>query len=152
MKIARSCIALVAPLLIGVAPTSAQEAPTYRLYVANESSDLVSRVAFTPGVGAEIEAQIPINQFGTIYSGLNNPEFAFGDGIRCVGMSVLRSAIINSGPGGTINIMDALNAGNLSAGASDVGLTRYCQGWYRDPSGGPNGFNLSDGLSASFCP
>ena len=37
------------------------EAPeTYRVYVANESSDLVSRVAFTPGKGAEVEREIPV--------------------------------------------------------------------------------------------
>lgn len=38
----------------------AQDAPTYRVYVANESSDLVSRVAFTPGVGATVEKEIPV--------------------------------------------------------------------------------------------
>ena len=41
------------------APASAQ-APTYRVYVANESSDLVSRVAFTPGEGAVVEKEIPV--------------------------------------------------------------------------------------------
>lgn len=35
-------------------------APTYRLYVANESSDNVMRVAFTPGEGAEVEKTIPV--------------------------------------------------------------------------------------------
>ncbi len=32
----------------------------YRLYVANESSDVVSRVAFRPGMGAEVEKEIPV--------------------------------------------------------------------------------------------
>ncbi len=36
------------------------QAPTYRVYVANESSDLVSRVAFTPGEGAVVEKEIPV--------------------------------------------------------------------------------------------
>jgi len=26
------------------------------------------------------------------------------------------------------------------------------QFWYRDPQGGPAGFNLSDGLEVTFCP
>ncbi len=43
---------------------AAQSAPagpsTYRVYVANESSDLVSRVAFTPGEGAVVEKEIPV--------------------------------------------------------------------------------------------
>lgn len=34
--------------------------PTYRMYVANESSDLVSRVAFRPGQGAWVEEEIPV--------------------------------------------------------------------------------------------
>ncbi len=32
----------------------------YRVYVANESSDVVSRVAFTPGEGAIVEKEIPV--------------------------------------------------------------------------------------------
>ncbi len=36
------------------------QAPTYRVYVANESSDLVSRVAFTPGEGVVVEKEIPV--------------------------------------------------------------------------------------------
>lgn len=47
-----------------VARAAAQSAPsapsTYRAYVANESSDLVSRVAFTPGEGAFVEKEIPV--------------------------------------------------------------------------------------------
>ncbi len=34
--------------------------PVYRVYVANESSDIVSRVAFTPGRGAAVEKEIPV--------------------------------------------------------------------------------------------
>ena len=35
-------------------------APTYWLYVANESSDQVSRIAFTPGVGARKEGNVSV--------------------------------------------------------------------------------------------
>ena len=35
-------------------------ADTHRVYVANESSDIVSRVAFVPGEGAFVEAEIPV--------------------------------------------------------------------------------------------
>ena len=41
-------------------PAAASQPPTYRVYVANESSDLVSRVAFTPGEGAVVEKEIPV--------------------------------------------------------------------------------------------
>jgi hypothetical protein len=30
--------------------------------------------------------------------------------------------------------------------------TRYFQIWYRDPTGGSSGFNLSNGLEITFCP
>jgi hypothetical protein len=40
------------------------------------------------------------------------------------------------------------------APASDiaVGTTWYFQLWYQDPAAGGAGFNLSDGLSVTFCP
>ncbi|MYA13013.1 MAG: YncE family protein [Gemmatimonadetes bacterium] len=42
------------------AHTARAQAPEYRLYVANESSDLVSRVVFTPGEGLAVEKEIPV--------------------------------------------------------------------------------------------
>ena len=42
------------------APAALAQAPEYRLYVANESSDLVSRVLFTPGEGLAVEKEIPV--------------------------------------------------------------------------------------------
>ncbi len=42
------------------AQSAPAQAPTYRVYVANESSDLVSRVAFTPGEGVVVEKEIPV--------------------------------------------------------------------------------------------
>ena len=42
------------------AQSAPAQAPTYRVYVANESSDLVSRVAFTPGEGVVVEREIPV--------------------------------------------------------------------------------------------
>ena len=58
---------LVAMAAIPIGPGSraaAQEGSPepmeYRLYVANESSDIVSRVVFRPGAGAEVEKEIPV--------------------------------------------------------------------------------------------
>ena len=42
------------------AQEAAPEPMEYRLYVANESSDIVSRVVFRPGAGAEVEKEIPV--------------------------------------------------------------------------------------------
>ena len=52
-------LALVAGVA-GSTRSALAQAPTYRVYVANESSDLVSRVAFTPGEGAVVEKEIPV--------------------------------------------------------------------------------------------
>ena len=56
---------VVTRLLVGLAlallPVSAAaQSSVYRVYVANESSDLISRVAFTPGEGAVVENEIAV--------------------------------------------------------------------------------------------
>lgn len=43
---------------VGDAPSSPEL--EYRLYVTNESSDVVSRVVFSPGKGARVEREIPV--------------------------------------------------------------------------------------------
>ena len=53
------CAASVVALAV-VAELASAQSPTYRVYVANESSDLVSRVAFTPGEGAVVEKEIAV--------------------------------------------------------------------------------------------
>lgn len=54
-------IAAVALLLSAASsPGADAQSPVYRVYVANESSDLVSRVAFTPGQGAVVEKEIAV--------------------------------------------------------------------------------------------
>ncbi len=59
-----ACAALAAVFVHAGARAAAQEAASegveYRLYVANESSDIVSRVVFRPGAGAEVEKEIPV--------------------------------------------------------------------------------------------
>lgn len=44
----------------GRAASPPQNAAAYYVYVANESSDIVSRVVFTPGSGAQVESKVPI--------------------------------------------------------------------------------------------
>ena len=50
----------------------------------------------------------------------------------------------------TVDNTSALIAG--SAAPIVAGATLNFQAWYRDPAGGPSGFNLSDGLGITFCP
>ncbi len=51
---------LLACVMLALASPASAQAPVYRVYVANESSDLISRVAFTPGEGAVVEKEIPV--------------------------------------------------------------------------------------------
>jgi hypothetical protein len=88
-----------------------------------------------------------------VYSGLGSTETFLGDGLRCVGQSVRRSLVVSSGAAGVMTLNNALVSGNLSAGASDVGQTRYIQCWYRDPSGPcGGGFNFSIAGSVQVIP
>ena len=54
--------ALLLPALTLLLPARAvlAQPPEYRIYVANESSDLVSRVVFIPGEGLAVEKEIPV--------------------------------------------------------------------------------------------
>ena len=54
-----------------------------------------------------------------------------------------------NGPGNASKQLD-MNANALSG--IQPADTRSFQLWYRDPPGGPWGFNLSDGLEITFCP
>ena len=61
-RTAGACGALLLGVALALLPghrVSAQS-PVYRVYVANESSDLISRVAFRPGEGAVVEKEIAV--------------------------------------------------------------------------------------------
>lgn len=78
----------------------------------------------------------------------------FGEGIRCVGGSLSRlGVLLTDGSGQASHALD-VNAppANMGNGAINSGGTYNFQLWYRDPTGGPSGFNLTDGLSVTFCP
>ena len=95
------------------------------------------------------------NQFGLFYYGSNQALVPFGDGIRCVGGSTFRLGP----PQLTDNFGEQLRPIDLTAppassgpGALSSGSTWNFQLWYRDPFGLGSGFNLSDGISATFYP
>lgn len=93
----------------------------------------------------------PTNQNGIFYFGPNQIQQPFGEGFRCVGGGVFRLGVVNSGAGGVFTrTLDYLNL--PGTGSIESGDTWNFQCWYRDPSGGPSGFNLSNGLNVKFCP
>ena len=98
------------------------------------------------------------NQFGLFYYGPNQVQIPFGDGFRCVGGGAIGTFRLNpvaltNGVGVAMRLVDLTAAPAASGpGAITSGSTWNFQHWYRDPVGGPAGFNFSDGLSATFCP
>lgn len=95
-------------------------------------------------------------QFGVYFYGPNNQESVFGDGTLCVSGEVFRllPPVAFDAGGGSSRGLD-LNAPPADAGPAQIiaGSTWYFQLWYRDPAGPlGTGFNMSSGLSVSFCP
>ncbi len=96
-------------------------------------------------------AQLPPNTPHLYFFGTTTTQTPFGNGFRCVtGTTVrLNPALPASASGTSARVLDLASppaAGNIGAGN-----TVYFQCWYRNPAAGGAGFNLSDGLSATFC-
>lgn len=100
----------------------------------------------------------PANKPGMFFYGPNQVSSPAGDGVLCVGAGGLGHFRVKPpittdefGMGSKLFDLTALPA---SAGGGQVlaGSTWNFQFWFRDPQGGPAGFNFSDGLEVSFCP
>ncbi len=96
--------------------------------------------------------------FGLFYYGDTQIQVPFGEGLRCVGAgsnAIFRLLPVTAADGFGANSR-ALDLGappaNAGAGAITPGSTWNFQYWFRDPMGGPEGFNLTDGLAVKFCP
>jgi hypothetical protein len=97
------------------------------------------------------------NEFGIFFTGSAQiGPFSFGDGQRCVGGSVFRFPLLNSGPAGELTLSNVTGIANANFGAGGLwgtGSTWNVQGWYRDPGGAcGSSFNLSNGLSLLLTP
>jgi len=90
------------------------------------------------------------NEPGIFYYGPNQIETPFGDGYRCVGGTVRRLPI-SFANGGTLSRVVNNNA-SYAAGFITAGSTWNFQAWFRDPDANGASFNLSNGLSLTFCP
>ncbi len=93
----------------------------------------------------------PPNSTGLVFYGTNPIQIPFGNGFRCVGGTVIRMTPIPVNSFG--DAVQPIDLAHLPQGQHFVaGDTRLFQFWYRNPSAGGAGFNLSDGLSVTFCP
>jgi len=96
-------------------------------------------------------AQLPPNTSHIYFFGPTQIQVPFGNGFRCVGGTATRlNPLLMATPSGTstraIDFTVPPVLGNITPGS-----THYFQCWYRNPAGGGAAFNLSDGLSVTFC-
>jgi plastocyanin len=97
----------------------------------------------------------PAAQPGLYYYGQAQIDVAFGEGRRCVGGNTwrLNPPVFSDGAGSFTRFADSTSAPMVAgSGMVMAGSVFNFQLWYRDPAGGPSGFNLSDGLELTFCP
>ena len=97
----------------------------------------------------------PPFQFGLFFYGANEDFAIFGDGALCVSAPFARvlPVIATDGTGSAsvlLNLYD--DPFTVSPNIVAPFETWRFQFWYRDPLGGPAGFNLSDGIAVTFCP
>ncbi len=93
---------------------------------------------------------LPPNTNGLFFFGTTEQQQVFGNGFRCVGGTTVRLGIQPASAGGVMTRL--LNFPSLTGPAMiPAGSTRKFQCWYRNPAAGGAGFNLSNGLSATFC-
>jgi hypothetical protein len=94
-------------------------------------------------------AGTPPGEFGIFFYGPQALQLPLGDGILCVGQGIRLPLVQSSGGAISYGLDHSLLP---PGGAIGAGQTWLFQCWYRDPLGGPAGFNTSDGLSVFFCP
>ncbi|MFT4541636.1 MAG: hypothetical protein ACI841_005166 [Planctomycetota bacterium] len=112
---------------------------TYCIAGANSVSLDGCRLTCLSGFGTSaahiVGVNAPSNQPGLFYVGPNQIKSIFGNGYRCINGATNRSQVVISSGGSFSAFVDM-----SIADANNV------QCWYRDPSGGGAGFNLSDAL------
>ena len=94
----------------------------------------------------------PPNKPGLFFLGPNQIDTPFGEGRRCVGGQVKRIQPVattdSQGTAARLLDPDLPYGSGIFAGPTGVNY----QFWFRDPTGGPNGFNLTDALHVEHTP
>jgi hypothetical protein len=112
------------------------------------------RIAGTPSLSANAltyEAfDLPPATIGIFFDAATamDPGSPFGNGLLCVGDPV-RRLLVALASAGVVSQPQNL-AGPLYA-TVQPGDTRHVQFWFRDPSAGGARFNLTEGMSVTFC-
>ena len=100
-------------------------------------------------------ADAPPLKFGVFFYGSVQAQVPLGEGQLCIASPVqrLQPPVLTDQQGSTLLPLDFASP-PFSDGPFAVSpfSTWNFQFWYRDPLGGPAGFNFSDGLEVTFCP
>lgn len=100
-------------------------------------------------------SRAPATTAGLFFYGPQAGQTPFGNGFRCIsgGFYRLRPGVVTDGLGSVSRLLD-FTTGLPASGVSQItaGSTWFFQLWYRDTAAGGAGFNVSDGLCATFCP
>ncbi len=96
--------------------------------------------------------EVPPNQFGLFFYGGSENFVPFGEGNLCIGGPFFRLGVVNSGTAGQPSKQIDFTAPPGASGQISASETWFFSLWFRDPNGGPAGFNFADGLRATFCP
>ena len=97
----------------------------------------------------------PPLQFGLFFYGSGQQSTPYGEGVVCAAGELFRlnPPAVTDGLGNLNRIMNFPDPPTgWGPGEITPGSTWNFQFWFRDPSGGPAGFNFSDGLEVTFCP
>jgi hypothetical protein len=91
---------------------------------------------------------------GLFFYGATQVNLPWGDGIRCVGGSLQRLAVLQTDAAGSASFPLDFTLPPASSGPHAIlpGASWNFQFLFRDPAGGPAGWNTTDALGASFCP
>lgn len=92
----------------------------------------------------------PPNVFGLFAYAAGQASTPLGEGVLCLAAPISRLPVVTTDAGG--NALFAFDNQNLppTSPALNPGTNWNFTFWFRDPTGGPVGFNLSDGLSVVF--
>jgi len=93
------------------------------------------------------------NTPGLFFYGGSQTSVPLGEGVRCVDGTLTRLDVQVADGGGTVFRSINWNTAPFDAGAGQVGVGDDVnfQYWYRDPTGGAVGNNLSNGLELTLC-
>lgn len=109
-------------------------------------------ISISKGTFTLVAENCPPNKSGLFFLGPNQINTAFGEGRRCVGGQIKRVVpIATTNAQGLVSRqlnMQLPYASGIFAGPGGVNY----QFWFRDPAGGPGGFNLTSALHVEHTP